>query len=946
MPATAALLLLAAASLVPVFPPASRSPLLVEVSAACAALVLAGGIVATIGYLLGAPLLYGGPIKPLAVPTGVAFLLVGGGLLARHRLLARGRDNKAATLVALGLGVAVSFGLYAMVETAELADPARHIPWRGRAVLAGGLVFTWLLAVFLRSQGRHHAETEKAYAELRAAEARLLPVFESANDAIVTADVRGNIVAWNAGAGRIFGYTAEEAARMTVSELMPEEHRAAHPGKLLGAAARAERPLGGATVELPGLRKGGARFPLELSVSRWNAGEDVFFTAIIRDITDRKRAAEQEVVVLQISQAAGEAADLNEFLLSVHRALERLIDVKNLYVALHDPGTGILSFPYFADEFDPPPAPRPSRRGLTEYVLRTCKPQFVTPETIADLIRRGEIELVGTPAVDWLGVPLLTGGRAIGALVIQSYAEGTRYGKRELDILTFVSRQVASAVERRRAQDDLARSEARYRAVVEDQTELIVRFRPDGEVTFLNEAYCRYFGRERKASVGSNIFDALSERNAAALRDVLVALTPDSPAGSFRLEYRSAERGRRVLDWTYHAIFADDGRLFEVQGVGGDITERLTIEEQLREAQKMEAVAALAGGVAHEFNNDLQSMLATANAMGASRESADGFAAALGLLENAIKRSARHARELLLFSRQNVSKTELVDLNEIVGDGGGFVRSLVPVAVRLMVEPGADPAAVTGDRGQLEEVLATLVVNAVDAMPEGGDLTVRSGRDGEGFAWFEVQDTGGGIPQDVRVRMFEPFFTTKQRGTGLGLSVTHGIVTGMGGRVEVASEVGRGSTFRVVLPLTTTAAPEGGRAPALATGGESPAGHGEQVLVVEDEDGARAGLVEVLGMLGYRVVAVESGEEALAAGERGGFDLLLADIKLPGIQGGAVARSMKARWPSMKVILMSGYTEDAALRAELGSGSSRFLQKPFDMKTLAREMRAALEDGE
>ena len=196
------------------------------------------------------------------------------------------------------------------------------------------------------------------------------------------------------------------------------------------------------------------------------------------------------------------------------------------------------------------------------------------------------------------------------------------------------------------------------------------------------------------------------------------------------------------------------------------------------------------------------------------------------------------------------------------------------------------------------------------------------------------------------MRMFEPFFTTKQRGTGLGLSVTHGIVTGMGGRVEVASEVGRGSTFRVVLPLTTTAAPEGGRAPALATGGESPAGHGEQVLVVEDEDGARAGLVEVLGMLGYRVVAVESGEEALAAGERGGFDLLLADIKLPGIQGGAVARSMKARWPSMKVILMSGYTEDAALRAELGSGSSRFLQKPFDMKTLAREMRAALEDGE
>ncbi len=558
------------------------------------------------------------------------------------------------------------------------------------------------------------------------------------------------------------------------------------------------------------------------------------------------------------------------------------------------------------------------------------------------LLQRGEIDSEGAPSIDWLGVPLLAGGRAIGAIVVQSYDEGTHYSKHELDLLTFVSRQVAGAVERRRTLDALARSEAQYRAVVEDQTELICRFRPDGVVTFANEAYGRYFGVARAAAPGSSFFANLKEEDAAALREALESLAPDHPVTTVRSSYISPERGERVLSWSFRVIADEAGRAAEIQAVGRDITDRVTLAAQLQEAQRMEAVAALAGGVAHEFNNDLQAMLATTRLLAAQRTDEAAFEVTLAKVEGAIKRSARHTRQLLVFARQDVARRETLDLNEVVASAAGLLASLAPAAVQLEVEEVAGALELEGDRGQLEQVLANLAVNAVDAMAGGGVLTVRTGRDGA-LARLEVMDTGVGIPEEVRRRLFEPFFTTKPGGTGLGLSVTHGIVTGLGGRIEVASEVGRGSTFRVLLPLR----PEGTPAPALGAPAAPPpeqlAGRAARLLVVDDEAGAREGLAAALEMLGYRVTAAGSGEEAIAIAGHEAFDLLLSDIKLPGIQGGDLARTLATGHPGLRVILMSGYTEDAAVRAEASSGRVRFLQKPFSMDAVAAEVAAALQ---
>ena len=212
--------------------------------------------------------------------------------------------------------------------------------------------------------------------------------------------------------------------------------------------------------------------------------------------------------------------------------------------------------------------------------------------------------------------------------------------------------------------------------------------------------------------------------------------------------------------------------------------------------------------------------------------------------------------------------------------------------------------------------------------------------------WLSVEDTGVGIPESIRERIFEPFFTTKGtgKGTGLGLSVVHGIVTRHGGRIEVESVEGRGSTFKVILPKVASGefAPVS-EAPAAVS--ELPAGHGERVLVVEDEDGAREGLRDILRSLGYEVIAAASGEEAGALPAEAPFDVLLTDLMLPGISGSQLAAGLQERWPRLKVILMSGYTEDEAVRTGVGAGAIRFLQKPFDMTRLAREVRAALDEA-
>jgi two-component system, cell cycle sensor histidine kinase and response regulator CckA len=273
------------------------------------------------------------------------------------------------------------------------------------------------------------------------------------------------------------------------------------------------------------------------------------------------------------------------------------------------------------------------------------------------------------------------------------------------------------------------------------------------------------------------------------------------------------------------------------------------------------------------------------------------------------------------------------------------LRRLIRENITVSTELAGGDLLVEADRGQLQQVLMNLTLNASDAMPNGGTLRIRTrALDGKEVA-MSVEDTGHGIPEAIRESIFEPFFTTKGpgRGTGLGLSVVHGIVTSHGGRVEVESEESQGSTFRIILPRTAATRTPGPEVVVpLVRAPEQ--GKGERILVAEDEPAARDGVRQILTFLGYQVTAVESGEAAEDLPADRPFDLLLTDVMLPGMLGPQVARQMKQRWPELKVVLMSGYAEDDDVRAGVLAGQVRFLQKPFTMGTLASEMRAVLED--
>jgi len=373
-----------------------------------------------------------------------------------------------------------------------------------------------------------------------------------------------------------------------------------------------------------------------------------------------------------------------------------------------------------------------------------------------------------------------------------------------------------------------------------------------------------------------------------------------------------------------------------------DLTEARALEEQLRQAMKMEAVGRLAGGVAHDFNNLLQAMLVAAESLkvlGGDLARVDETATELGEL---IRRASALTRQLLLFSRRETSTFELLDLNEVVLGVAKMLSRLVRENITFDAQQTSDRLSLRADRGQIEQILLNLVVNAVDAMPDGGELMVRTAAGHGDNVILEVEDTGHGIPPEARDQVFEPFFTTKPagEGTGLGLSVVHGIITAHGGRIEIDSREGRGTTVRIVLPR---AAEEPGLGDRRSSDEAMPGGRGETILIVEDNETVRRSLVEILDSLGYRVVEAESGEEALLMKDVRP-QVLLTDYLLPGMTGLQLAEKCRGSWPDLGVILISGYGGDDRLEDAVKAGTVRFIRKPAPPSDIARELRRLLDE--
>ena len=391
--------------------------------------------------------------------------------------------------------------------------------------------------------------------------------------------------------------------------------------------------------------------------------------------------------------------------------------------------------------------------------------------------------------------------------------------------------------------------------------------------------------------------------------------------------------------------------------VAVDTSERRLLEEQFRQSQKIEAVGRLAGGVAHDFNNLLTVIIGYNESLDFDEVLGDSAREAVQQIRLATERATMLTRQLLAFSRRQVLQPQVLDLRGVTQQLAPMLRRLLGEDIVLTTEWGEAPAVVRADPGQIEQVLMNLAVNARDAMPTGGRLTIEIGSAELGadfvadhpyvvpgrYVELVVSDTGTGMSADTRARIFEPFFTTKPQGqgTGLGLAMVYGIVKQSEGYIWVESETDRGATFRIALPLVEAEA-EPERPPAEAA---RPRGGHETVLLVEDEDALRELYRQVLMRCGYRVLNARTGPEALAVAEAhpGPIHLLLTDVVMPTMSGRELADRLKASVPGMKVLYMSGYTSDAMLRHGVSEASVAFIQKPMTPPALVRKVRDVLD---
>jgi len=513
--------------------------------------------------------------------------------------------------------------------------------------------------------------------------------------------------------------------------------------------------------------------------------------------------------------------------------------------------------------------------------------------------------------------------------------------------------------ERQLAAEALAESEVRFRTIFQGSPIGISVIAMDGQVLAFNTAYRKMLGIRSDEPITTALFDEVTHADSRAMDAARYAELIQGVRDQDRQEKHYLLRDGRTVWADLHLFLLRDraGAPQFVIGMAVETTERRQLEDQLRQAQRMETIGTLAGGVAHDFNNLLTVIKGYCNLLMNRLEGDDALYSQMGHIDRAADQAASLTRQLLAFSRQQVLQPRVFNLNELVTNIDALLRRLIGENIEMVTSTAQDLAAVKADVGQIEQVVMNLAVNARDAMPNGGKLTLETanvdldetyaqqhfGAKPGRYVMLAVSDTGVGIDSATLAHIFEPFFTTKEvgKGTGLGLSTVYGIVKQSDGYIWVYSEPGKGATFKVYLPRVD--------APAEVVQRESPqtsTGRGkETILLVEDDPQVRELTHDVLCARGYTVLAAEQPSRALTICDEhtGPIHLLLTDVVMPGISGSELALQIVKRKPGIEVLFMSGYTDNAVVNHKILERGIHFLQKPFTPSTLAQKLREILD---
>jgi two-component system cell cycle sensor histidine kinase/response regulator CckA len=671
------------------------------------------------------------------------------------------------------------------------------------------------------------------------------------------------------------------------------------------------------------------------------------------DVTALHRMEAERQVISEVVHALNQTSNLDQLLDGIHQALKKVLSAENCFVALHDPNEDAFYFPFFVDQLDTAPPPQKVGRSCTAFVFRTGSAMLIPQSEFDRLVQEGEVELVGSPSPAWLGVPLKTPRATIGVLVVQHYQNESAYDMRDLEFLDSVGGHIALAIERRRSEEALRKSESVFRLLF-SYNPLPTWVMDDETLQFIqvNEAAVQQYGFAAEEFSRMTMSDIRPEEKSASLE---VRPQNSGAEGRHQGVCKHRKKDGKVIEVELISHQFDyAGRRVRLV-VAQDISERHLLEQQLRQATKMEAVGRLAGGVAHDFNNLLMVIKGHTELLMSELPPSDGMSRKIMQIDRAADRATALTKQLLAFSRMQVLQPRVMNLNGVVEDMGRLLPRLIGEDIELTIRTEAGLGAIRADASQMEQIIMNLTVNARDAMPAGGRLIietsnaeldrtynsthpiVKAGR----YVLLAVSDTGTGMDAETQAHIFEPFFTTKEpgKGTGLGLATVYGVVKQSGGFIWVYSEVGKGTSFKIYLPRVDQ--PEEKGSVGLPSA-EAPRGT-ETILLAEDEQDVREVAREFLESGGYTVIESHNGSDALRlAGEhRGAIDLLVTDMVMPGMTGKELAGRLQHQHAGIGVVYMSGYSEQTVAE-NAQADASTLLTKPFSRGSILRAVREAL----
>jgi len=777
-------------------------------------------------------------------------------------------------------------------------------------------LFTLAFVIFGFITARAFARRKRAEEALQQTEKRYRALFENAGDAIYLIEAEGKnagrIVSANQAAADMHGYSLEELLSMNISDLDAPDSATAVPEWL-------KRILSGERVreQLSHRKKDGTIFPLEINAGLIELGDRRYALAIDRDVTQQKDAE---------NRIREQGKFLNDLLESVTHPFY-VIDASDYRVIMSNSAARRV----FASE------------GVTCFALthRTKEPcntsQHPCPLEI--------VKATGKPAT--VEHVHYDGNGNAWNVELHAYPVFNTQGN-----VTHVIEYGIDVTERRRAEEE----RLRLVTAIEQSVETVMITDNHGAIEYVNPAFEKISGYARDEVIGRNPRSLKgADDNTALYKRVVATITRGTPWKG-RMVSKSKNGQLYHEDMTISPVRNASGQIVKYVAIGNDVTRQMELERQLVQAQKMEAVGTLAGGIAHDFNNLLTVILGFSELLLMDKDREDPDYADLRKIAQSARSGADLVQRLLTFSRRVETKLRPLNLNHEVKQAESLLRRTIPRMIEIELILAKDLRTINADPGQMEQILLNLAVNAKDAMPNGGRLTISTGNlfldaqycldhvecEPGHYVLLTVSDSGHGMSHEVMNHIFEPFYTTKKpgEGTGLGLSMVFGIVKTHGGHINCYSEPGLGTTFKIYLPgIALDDEPE------VAGAGEMPAFGTETILLADDEQFIIELGKKILGRAGYKVISAGNGQEALEVYREKQHEiaLVILDLIMPVLGGAQCLEEILEMNPHAKVLLASGYSSDSMPGGDLGEKAKGFVDKPYSVKGLMQAVRKAID---